>query len=103
MQEEWQTLDPKFFHVQLYLTRVEQMDHVPETLRPDTQLCRPDWDSLIRKVRGQLEEETFLEGVSLKRVGVYLCGGYTLGKELAKTCRFYTNGQYRFRFKKEHF
>lgn len=79
------------------------MDHVPVTLRENTTLARPDWDTLIRGVRGQLEDETYVESVSLKRVGVYLCGGHTLGKELAKTCRFYTNGQYHFRFKKEHF
>jgi hypothetical protein len=103
MQDEWNELDPKFFRVQLYLTRTDQMDVVPVTLRQNTTLARPEWDRLIRDVRGQLEDETYVEGVSLKRVGVYLCGGHTLGKELAKTCRFYTNGQYHFRFKKEHF
>ena len=30
---------------------------------------------------------------NVDRVGVYLCGGRVLGKELARTCRFYSNGK----------
>jgi len=48
-----------------------------------------------------LEREEYAWGV--ERVGVYLCGGHALGKELAKVCRTYTDGKYKFRFKKEHF
>ena len=48
-----------------------------------------------------MEAGEYAENVD--RVGVYLCRGHMLGKELARTCRFYSNGKGSFPFKKEHF
>lgn len=101
IQDDFKELDPGFFHVQIYLTRADGKDRVPAQLRGSTTFGRPNWDRILRKARNELEAGEYVENVD--RVGVYLCGGHGLGKELAKTCRFYSDGKFAFPFKKEHF
>jgi NADPH oxidase len=102
IQEDLKELGhPKFLHVHIYLTRAEGKDQVPVQLRGSTTFGRPSWDSILRNARNQMELGEYVDDVD--RVGVYLCGGHALGKELAKTCRFYSNGKFSFPFKKEHF
>jgi hypothetical protein len=77
------------------------MDQVPPELRENTTFGRPDWDGMVREARAELERGEYGEGVD--RVGVFLCGGHVLGKELAKTCRKYSDRKFKFPFRKEHF
>jgi len=101
MQKQITRLNARFLHIQIYLTRSSEMNQVPTLLKARTHYGRPNWEEIIRLAREQMEREEYAWGV--ERIGVYLCGGHALGKELAKVCRTYTDGKYKFRFKKEHF
>jgi NADPH oxidase len=101
LSTEFGGFDSKFFRVQLFLTRANAKDQVPEELRQATTFGRPDWDAMLKKARQDLEGREYAQDV--KRVGVFLCGGHTLGKQLAKVCRRYSDRKYKFQFKKEHF
>jgi hypothetical protein len=101
IQEDLTKLDPKLFRCEIYLTRVENKESVPPALRECTKFGRPKWDTIIKMARQEMEDGGYGEGIN--RVGVFLCGSHDLGKELAKKCRLYSRGKYRFKFKKEHF
>lgn len=102
MQQDMLQIDPKCFTVHIYLTRTDRMEKVPVVRRPNTSFGRPNWDTVIGDVRRAIDSGDYLDE-QLNRVGVYLCGGHRLGKELAKTCRKYSDRKFKFRFKKEHF
>lgn len=78
------------------------MDKVPVVLRANASFGRPNWDAVIGGARRSIDSGEYLDE-PLKRLGVYLCGGHRLGKDLAKTCRKYSDSKFKFRFKKEHF
>jgi NADPH oxidase len=102
MQQEMSQIDPKCFTIRIYLTRTDRKDKVPFQLRSNTSFGRPNWNTVIGNVRAAIDAGEYIDEPP-SRVGVYLCGGYRLGKELAKTCRKYSDRKFRFRFKKEHF
>jgi NADPH oxidase len=102
MQQEMSQIDPKCFTIHIYLTRTDRKDKVPFQLRSNTSFGRPNWNTVIGNVRAAIDAGEYMDEHP-SRVGVYLCGGYRLGKEIAKTCRKYSDRKFRFRFKKEHF